>query len=487
MADRPPVAERPGDEPEQFIAHPLVSQGYAREPRRRALLMTPHLAAIGGMLAFFTVVLAVVVLPTATYDPPPSSNWLPLSQTAFRGRGIYLANGCEYCHSSFTRPQDEFASQYYLYKRVALAGDYWGSDQTPNILGTERTGPDLSQEGGVHPDQWHAAHYNNPRNVQPLSIMPVFSFLSDQDVSDLVAFNQSAGGKTATLRDAATVVAHELDGISGGDLDPAKVFPDLVQKAQAAGDYKPNGSGDDTDTSGLSWADIYDLNTFERSYWLTQDPLDVTQANLNKGRAVFEARCSGCHGTTGLGDGPAAQLLDPTPDDFSDPGMFTSATDGDGERYHRILTGGRGSAMEDFGQRLTVEEIWQVILFLRTIPNGGFEQPVTTVDTYAPWTAPKELVTYVKAHPMEELTPVNPSTEDPFMAAARWILGGMAPEDSILLGGKLPITLDDVASEIKSEYMKQVQRDYDDAVARGESLPSKDSILSTDGLLCIAP
>jgi cytochrome c oxidase cbb3-type subunit II len=474
------------NEPERFPAHPPVEQTYAREPRRRALLMTPHLAAIGGMLAFFTVVLAVVVLPTATYNPPASSNWLPLSDAAARGRNIYLSNGCEYCHSSFTRPQDTFDSQYYLYKRVALAGDYYGSDEAPNILGTERTGPDLSQEGGVHPDQWHAAHYNNPRNVQPLSVMPVFSFLSEADANDLIAFNQSAGGKTATLRNAATVVGHKLDGISGGN-DPNEVFPDLVVAAQAAGTYVADGTPDDTDSSGLSWGDIYDLNTFERSYWLTQDPLDVTEANLNKGRAVFEARCSGCHGPTGLGDGPGAQLLDPTPDDFSDPGMFSSATDGDGERYHRILTGGRGSAMEDFGQRLSVEEIWQVILFLRTIPNGGFEEPVTTVDTYQPWTAPEELVNYTKSHPIEELAPINPSTEDPFMSAARWILGGLAPEDTILLGGKLPITLDDVASEIKAEYTAEVTQDYNDAVARGEKMPPEDSIMSTDGLTWISP
>jgi cytochrome c oxidase cbb3-type subunit 2/cytochrome c oxidase cbb3-type subunit I/II len=466
--------------------YPPVDQSYAREGRRQALLMSPHLVVIGGMLAFFTVVLAVVVLPTATYNPPPSPNWLPLSDAQADGRALFLANGCVYCHSGFTRPQDTFTGSYYLYSRTSLPGDYYGEDQSPNILGTQRTGPDLSQEGGIHPDQWHAAHYANPRNVDPLSIMPNFNFLSDSEMTDLIAFNQAQGGKAAVLRDAATIVAQQLEDISGGT-DPTQFYPDLVQQTQSSGDYRADGEATDTDVSGLAWADVYDLNTFERSYWLTQNPLQVTQPNLNRGRAVFVTRCSGCHGVIGEGDGPAADLLNPTPDDFNDPTMFTSPTDSDGQRYHRILTGGRGSAMEDFGTRLSVQDIWRLILFLRTIPNGGFDQPVTTVDTYEAWTAPKELLAYIDKHPIEELQPVNAGTGDPFMTAARWLLGGMSDKDTIYVGGKLPITLDSVAEIIKAEYLRMVEQSYDEAVARGESLPSKDSILSTDGLEFLAP
>jgi cbb3-type cytochrome c oxidase subunit II len=466
--------------------HPRVEQSYAREGAAQALLMSPHLVAIGGLLAFFTVVLAVVVLPTATYNPPPSPNWLPLTDAEVRGRAHFLANGCVYCHSDFTRPQDAFVGSNYLYKRVSLPGDYYGEDQAPNVLGTQRTGPDLSQEGGVHPAQWHAAHYANPRNVDPLSIMPDFSFLSDSEAADLIAYNQSQGGKAARLREAATTLAQELEDVSGGT-DPATYYPALVAQVTADGQYRAAGQATDTDVSGLAWADVYDLNTFERSYWLTQDPLQVTLENLNRGRAVFVQRCSGCHGVTGLGDGPAATLLNPQPDDFSDPGMFTSPTDSDGQRYHRILTGGRGSAMEDFGTRLSVEDIWRVIHFLRTVPNGGFQQPVTTTDTYESWTAPPELLNYVVAHPIAELQPVIADKIDPFMAAARWLLGGMGPNDIIYVGGKLPITLDRVSALIRERYMRDMEQRYSEAVARGEALPSKESILSTDGLIFLDP
>ena len=50
------------------------------------------------------------------------------------------------------------------------------------MLGTERTGPDLSQEGGVHTDEWHLAHFHNPRYTFPKSIMPEFSFYYTNDL-----------------------------------------------------------------------------------------------------------------------------------------------------------------------------------------------------------------------------------------------------------------------------------------------------------------
>lgn len=477
------------DNSDRIPTHLPTSQGMFTQEPQRHILMTPHMAAIGGLFAFFSVVLMVVVLPTATYEPPPSQNWLPLSNQAWYGRAIYLSNGCVYCHSGFTRPQDIFNGIFYLYPRVSQPGDYNGVEQSPNLMGTERTGPDLSQEGGNHPDQWHVAHYWNARAVNPLSIMPRFNFLSQDQLNELIAYNQNSGGKDATLRTAAMDVAETLGKISDGTVDPAQAFPDFVNQLKQKGAYKPNGSSDDTDASGLSWGDIFDLNTFERSYWLTQDPLPVTQENLLRARQVFELRCAGCHGLKGLGDGPAAKMLDPSPDDFSGQDMFTSPTDSDGERYHRILTGGRGSAMENFGTRLSVDDVWRLVLFLRTIPNGGFEQPVTTVDRYKPWTAPPELLAYIKTHPIEDpkLAPVNVENDGPFMSAARWIFGGLAPGDQILVGGKMPVTLDDVASLIKASYIQMVTTDYNDAKARNETLPPESEIFSMEGVTFSAP
>ena len=69
--------------------------------------------------------------------------------------------------------------------------------------------------------------------------------------------------------------------------------------------------------------------------------------------------------------------------------------------------------------------------------------------------------------------------KDPFMAAAHWIFGGLAPGDTLLVGGKMPVTLDVVAGLVKSEYTREVTTDYNDAVGRGETVPALTQLLDT--------
>jgi cytochrome c oxidase cbb3-type subunit 2 len=488
--------ERDGDQlPEvqedldRIPSHPPMPEGYGTQEPQRFILMSPHMAAIGGLLAFFTVVLMVVILPTSTYNPPASDNWLPLSDAAVRGRAVYVANGCVYCHSGFVRPQDFEVGQYYLYPRVAEPGDYYGPDQAPNLLGSERTGPDLSEEGGMHPDDWHMAHYDNPRNVQPLSIMPVFSFFADSELKDMIAFNQESGGKDATLRKAAQMVAKNLMMINGSGKDPAELFPDLVNQLTASGDYHANGSAMDKSPEGMPWMAVWMLNSFERSYWLTADPLPVTQQNLLRGKELYVQRCSGCHGVHGDGIGPATDFLMPAPFDFTDDGspvgingIFAS----DGALYHRILSAGKGTAMENFATRLSLQDTWRIVLFLRTIQNGSLAEPgtVPTVDMYKPYTAPMPLMKYIDAHPIDKGPGViTDAATDPFSAAAHWIAPGLADGETVYVGGKLPVSPARLTEMVRSMYMDLVNQAYSDAVNRGEQgLPSKDQILSTDSL-----
>ena len=82
--------------------------------------------------------------------------------------------------------------------RIAQSGDYYG--QQPAILGSERTGPDLSQEGGEHPDDWHMAHFINPRYTSPLSLMPSWEFLGAEKIKKLTAYVQYLGLKQADVR-----------------------------------------------------------------------------------------------------------------------------------------------------------------------------------------------------------------------------------------------------------------------------------------------
>jgi hypothetical protein len=55
-------------------------RGWAPHPRER-MLITPLVAGLGGLLAFFTVVFIVVWLPIHTFDPPASADWTPVWST----------------------------------------------------------------------------------------------------------------------------------------------------------------------------------------------------------------------------------------------------------------------------------------------------------------------------------------------------------------------------------------------------------------------
>src|SRR2546430_11037029 len=122
-----------------------LPRGWVRHPTE-GMLITPLVAGLGGLRAFFTVVAIVVWLPIHTFDPPASKDWAPLSDVAVKGRHLFAQNGCYVCHSGYSRPQDVREALYFLYPKVWQPGDFYGSDQSPNLLGTEGKVPHLSPD-----------------------------------------------------------------------------------------------------------------------------------------------------------------------------------------------------------------------------------------------------------------------------------------------------------------------------------------------------
>jgi cytochrome c oxidase cbb3-type subunit 2 len=138
-------------------------------------------AAIYGALAIVIGVIPGTVLSTT----PAGAGVTPLSAAAARGRDVYVGEGCSYCHTQQVRP----LAQDRVWGRASVAGDYAYS--TPQLLGTERTGPDLSNIGARQPsDVWHAIHLYQPRALVAGSIMPaypwLFSVKSKADPGDVV-------------------------------------------------------------------------------------------------------------------------------------------------------------------------------------------------------------------------------------------------------------------------------------------------------------
>lgn len=97
------------------------------------------------------------------------------------------------------------------------------------------------------------------------------------------------------------------------------------------------------------------------------NPLRRTEENLEAGRRLFETTCAACHGRSGRGDGPAASGLRPPPGNVADLAKMPMATDG--YLFWTIAEGGQplGTQMPAFGNALSDEQIWQLILFLRAM------------------------------------------------------------------------------------------------------------------------
>jgi cytochrome c oxidase cbb3-type subunit 2 len=450
---------------------PSVPRGWVRHPRER-MLITPLVAGIGGLLAFFTVVAVVVWLPIHTFDPPPSADWAPLSSQAVKGRNLFASNGCYVCHSGYSRPQDVREALYFLYPKISQPGDFWGSDQSPNLLGTERTGPDLSQESGWHPEDWQSAHFYDPRYMDPRSLMPdMKSLFSNSQVDNLIAYVEQRSGKSGLLRYAGQVYSKHVvlanqgfpppyTGFNGAHKPIVEALPDgkLVPPAGQL-EEAPN------------------LAQIDRGYWLSSDPLAVTEQNLLRGKEVFLDRCVGCHGLEGDGKGPGARFLSPPPADFTDKDDACCGGDtGPGDFYYRILHGWPGTAMENFGDRLSVNDIWRVVLFVKTIPNGTLAPNRTPEPKdYIVWQPSKELLAWVNTRQKlaNNVSFSKKQATDPFVQEALRVFPGLSAGDHLELNNQAhtPLSIADAAAGIKTIYKDLLDRAWSDARARGEKLP----------------
>jgi cytochrome c oxidase cbb3-type subunit 2 len=136
--------------------------------------MTPHTSHRALLLYALGVFVAstflVTLIPAARLRDVPALHGAPTpTPEEARGRGVYLVEGCGYCHTQFVRdlPMDQ------PYGRASVAEDYVG--QNPPVPGTQRTGPDLSNVAKRQPsDVWHLIHLYNPRAVVPQSVMPSY-------------------------------------------------------------------------------------------------------------------------------------------------------------------------------------------------------------------------------------------------------------------------------------------------------------------------
>jgi cytochrome c oxidase cbb3-type subunit 2 len=281
--------------------------------------MTPTVIIVGILALLAAITLTMVYWPYAKRTTTPSDIFRERTKIEAEGRLIYLQNGCVYCHSQAIRAFDWGHGA----ERIAQSGDYLADE--PIELGSQRTGVDLSQEGGEHPDDWHVAHFINPRFTRPASIMPPFKWLGKDRIHKLIQYKQSLGLKDADRR---------MERQRYWKKESIKAFesgPEANVKWLA--DHIPEG-----------WHEI-------------PNPYPTSDASLQRGHKIYQFFCIGCHGPVGDGMGPAQPYLYPPPLNFT---ILKGREISGGILYYQIMNGITGTAMPYFKRDLESQKIWEV-------------------------------------------------------------------------------------------------------------------------------
>ncbi len=219
---------------------------------------------LAGLL-FLSLTFATAILPAmqnqSNNAPLPDSE--PLSGDALAGKLIYLREGCVACHTQQVRNVD---MDRVFGARPGIPADYAHNTRTSfwqntaTLMGTERTGPDLTDVGNRQPSlDWHLMHLYNPRIVVEQSIMPSFSWLFEVkknprkgDVIVIVPkkFMNGKEGEVVAKKEALQLIAY-LQALKQAPL-PAETKPMIFlyeQKKKVTG--KDDGSSSELDGKSL--------------------------------------------------------------------------------------------------------------------------------------------------------------------------------------------------------------------------------------------
>ena len=303
------------------------------------------IAAVFVALIFLTIIFVTAILPATTFQPEATEAAHLYTASEWRGREVYKREGCVYCHTQFVRYQDREGGE------MVQAGDF--VHETPHLLGTERTGPDLSNVGGKYPDAWHWAHHMQPRSVKPGSLMPSFSFLKDDEMRDLIAYVQTLGRERELAARRRGMVPQQKTGSVKGEF---KETPQATHNDEGAGSKDP-----------ITWLEAPQEM---RDEWrrIAKNVDTGNSAIANSGRGIYMQNCAVCHGVTGRGNGPISSSMIKKPANFTRP-FYKGYKDS--LWYWRVKEGVAGTRMPRWGRSLSEQQMAYVVAFLKTLPADG--------------------------------------------------------------------------------------------------------------------
>lgn len=309
----------------------------------------------GGLIIgiiFLFIITVTVIIPRLTFTKEKPDDIDDYNAFEQRGRDVYKSEGCFYCHSQFSRVQD------WDHGRIPDALDY--AYDKPNLLGTERSGPDLTNIGNKFPDEWHRTHHFDPRAVKPGSIMPSYSYLGNENVYKDLAQSEkeyllSIGWtheriKKVDKMDALTAYLQSI-----GERGNRRLRKLASQGKQPGFEY----------VAGRPYVPAYIQRHLDE---ILEEPeykgIKYELRFIKAGNGIFDQNCAVCHGPEGLGDGPAAATMGKPPSNFADARFDTYLTE---QWYWRVKEGVPGTQMPPWGKQLTDEQMLYVVNFLKYV------------------------------------------------------------------------------------------------------------------------
>ncbi len=230
-------------------------------------------------LILFVVLTILVAIQPAIQNQKNNAvlpNATALSPQEMAGKKSFIAHGCVACHTQQVR---NVAMDKAWGDRPGIAADYAANTRmdiwrnTATLMGTERTGPDLTNVGIRQSSMaWNLVHLYQPRAVVESSIMPAYPWLfevkeilsrTDVEVSLPEKFREGIRGKIVATEEALALVAY-LQSLKQTPLPDGKV-----------------------------------ANTF--LYEKEKQAAEDKDAALPDGKVLYTKFCSSCHQSNGEG------------------------------------------------------------------------------------------------------------------------------------------------------------------------------------------
>lgn len=148
------------------------------------------------------------------------------------------------------------------------------------------------------------------------------------------------------------------------DWDDAKLDSmRLIQRAMrpVSGTMVYQGAG--REVFAMPYPLVDALGDYEASAEI-MSPIQTTEENVERGKAIYERICQNCHGEEGKGKGPVSKKIKGIPD------YTTTLKDlPEGKMYHAIMHG--KGVMGSHAGMLNGEERWLVIEYVKHLQRGG--------------------------------------------------------------------------------------------------------------------